>query len=103
QRQISDLIVGFVTRRQLVNVEVPVLQGDAARYVLIMALDATRFENLLHGQQLEPHWITGVTDNNGIILARSERHEEFVGKPLPTELLAQSRQAKGVFRTTSVA
>jgi two-component sensor histidine kinase len=103
QRQFSDLIVGFVSRQPLVNVEVPVLQGDTVRYVLIMALDATRFANLLQGQRLEPHWITGVTDNNGIILARSERHADFVGKPLPKELLEQSRQAKGVFRTTSVA
>jgi hypothetical protein len=103
QRQFSDLIVGFVSRQPLVNVEVPVLQGDTVRYVLIMALDATRFGNLLQGQRLEPHWITGVTDNNGIILARSERHADFVGKPLPKELLEQSRQAKGVFRTTSVA
>lgn len=83
QRQFSELIVGFVSRQRLVNVEVPVLQGDTVRYVLIMALDAARFENILQGQKLEPHWITGVTDNNGIILARSERHADFVGKPLP--------------------
>ena len=51
QRQISDLIVGFVSRQPLVNVEVPVIQGGTVRYVLIMALDATRFENILQGQQ----------------------------------------------------
>ena len=73
------------------------------RYVLIMALEATRFESLLHGQRLEPQWVTGVTDNNGIILARSERHADFVGKPLPKELLESSRAAKGVFRATNVA
>ena len=103
QRQISDLIIGLVSRQPLVNVEVPIIQSDSVRYVLIMALDATRFENLLQGQRLEPRWITGVTDNNGVILARSERHGDFVGKPLPKELLDQSRQAKGVFRATSVA
>ena len=48
-------------------------------------------------------WITGITDNKGIILARSERHAEFVGKPLPKDLLESSRAAKGVFRATSVA
>ena len=103
QRQISDLIVGFVSRQPLVNVEVPVIQGGTVRYVLIMALDATRFENILQGQRLEPHWITGITDNNGIILARSERHADFVGKQLPKELLDQSQNAKGVFRATNVA
>jgi two-component sensor histidine kinase len=103
QRQVSDLLIGSVLRQPVINVEVPVLAGDAVRYVLIMALDATRFESLLHDQRLEPQWVTGVTDNKGIILARSERHAEFVGKPLPKELLESSRAAKGVFRATSVA
>ena len=67
-----------------------------------MALDAVRFENILQSQSLESHWITGITDNKGIILARSERHADFVGKPLPKELLEQSRAATGVFRATNV-
>ena len=103
QRQISELVVGAVSGEPVANVEVPVLVGDQIPYVLIMALDATRFENLLKGQRLESQWITGITDNNGIILARSERHAEFVGTPLPKELLDVSRTAKGAFRATSVA
>src|SRR6185295_2649459 len=103
QRQVSDLLIGSVLRQPVINVEVPVFAGNAVRYVLIMALDATLFEGLLHSQRLEPQWVTGVTDNKGIILARSERHSEFVGKPLPKELLESSRAAKGVFRATSVA
>jgi len=103
QRQVSDLFMGVVSRQPIVNVWVPVFEGDVVRYGLGMALDATRFESLLKGQRLEAQWITGVTDKNGIILARSERHAEFVGKPLPKELLDQSRAAKGVFRATSVA
>jgi hypothetical protein len=69
QRQVSDLLIGSVSRQPVINVEVPVLAGDAVRFVLIMALDATHFESLLHGQRLEPQWVTGVTDNEGIILA----------------------------------
>jgi two-component sensor histidine kinase len=84
-------------------VEVPILVGREVRYVLIMALDATRLEQLLQSQRLEKQWITGITDNKGIIVARSERHADFVGKPLPPELLEQSRAAKGVFRATNVA
>ena len=95
--------MGVVSRQHVVNVEVPVFEGDVVRYVLIMALDATRFESLLQSQRLEPQWITGITDNKGIILARSKRHADFVGKALPKDLLEQSRAAKGVFRATSVA
>jgi two-component sensor histidine kinase len=103
QRHVSDLVVGAVSRQPLINVEVPILVGDEVRYVLIMAFDATRFEQLLQSQRLDPQWTTGITDNKGVIVARSERHADFVGKPLPPELLEQSRAAKGVFRTTSVA
>jgi two-component sensor histidine kinase len=103
ERQVSDLFIGSVSRQPVINVEVPIFVGEEIRYVLIMALDATRFEQLLQSQRLDPEWITGITDNKGIILARSERHAEFVGKPLPKELLEQSRTAKGVFRATSVA
>ena len=103
ERQVSDLFMGVVSRQPIINVWVPVFEGETVRYGLGMALDATRFESLLKSQRLEAQWITGVTDKKGIILARSERHAEFVGKPLPKELLDQSRAAKGVFRATSVA
>src|SRR5262245_5890205 len=103
QRQVSDLLIGSVSNQPVINVEVPVFAGDAVRYVLIMAFEATRLESLLHSQRLERQWVTGVTDNKGIIVARSERHAEFVGKPLPKELLDNSRSATGVFRATSVA
>ena len=89
QRQVSGLFMGVVSRQPIINVWVPVFEGDVVRYAMGMALDATRFESLLQGQRLEAQWITGVTDNKGIILARSERHAEFVGKPLPKELLEQ--------------
>src|SRR5437879_1855696 len=103
QRHVSDLVVGVISRQPLINVEVPIMVGEEVRYVLIMALDATRFEQLLQSQRLDPQWITGITDNKGIIVARSERHADFVGQPLPPELLEQSRAAKDVFRATNVA
>jgi two-component sensor histidine kinase len=101
--QISDVFMGVVSRRPVINVEVPVQEANAVRYVLIMAIDATRFAQLLKSQGLGEGWITGITDSKGIILARSERHDEFVGKPLPKELLEASRAAKTVFRATNVA
>jgi len=103
QRQVSDLFRGSISGRPVFNVEVPVFEDDAVPYVLIMSFQASHIADLLKAASLEQPWITGVTDNKGIILARSERHDDFVGKPLPAELLAQSRAAKGVFRGTSVA
>src|SRR5262245_31117850 len=103
QRQVSDLLVGSMTGEPVINVEVPVFAGNVVRYVLIMALDATRFESLLKGQRLEARWVTQVTDNKGIILARSDRHADFVGKPSPKELEESSRAANGAVRAASDA
>ena len=79
------------------------LAGDTVLYVLIMSFQTNHITNLVTRSNLGSPWINGVTDNNGIILARSERHDEFVGKPLPPDLLERSRDAKGVFRAKNVA
>ena len=102
ERQVSNLFRGSISGRPVFNLEVPVIDEGVVRYVLIMSFQAAYIADLLRAAQLDPPWITGVTDNKGIILARSERHEEFVGKPLPRDLLEQSRTAKDVFRATSV-
>jgi two-component sensor histidine kinase len=103
QRQVSDLFRGSMDGSPVFNVEVPVIEGDTVLYVLIMSFRASRIATLINRPNLGTPWINGVTDNKGIILARSERHEEFVGKPLPPDLLERSRAAKGVFRATNVA
>jgi two-component sensor histidine kinase len=103
QRQVSDLFRGSVSGRPVFNVEVPVVEDDRVLYVLIMSLPANYIAELIKRPALGAPWVNGVTDNKGIILARSERHDEFVGKPLPGDLLERSRRAEGVFRATSVA
>jgi hypothetical protein len=103
QRHVSDLFRGSTSGRPVFNVEVPVIEGDAVPFVLIMSFQASHIADLLSAAGLKLPWITGVTDNKGIILARSERHDDFVGKPLPAMLLAQSLSAKQVFGGTSVA
>jgi two-component sensor histidine kinase len=103
QRQVSDLFRGSISGRPVFNVEVPVFENGDIPFVLIMSFRASHIADLLKAARLEPPWITGVTDRKGVILARSEGHDEFVGRELPAELLAQSRVATGVFRGTSVA
>lgn len=103
RRQVSDLFRGSIDARHVYNVEVPVIHGETVSYVLIMSFQANQIAKLINRPNLGSPWINGVTDNKGIILARSERHDEFVGRPLPPELLQQSRAAKGVFRATSIA
>jgi two-component sensor histidine kinase len=103
QPQISNLFRGSISGRPVFNVEVPVLDGEGeVRHVLIMSFQAAHIADVLKAEKPRGPWIMGVTDRAGIIMARSERHEDFVGKPLPRELLEQSRTQTGVYRATSV-
>lgn len=98
RRQVSDLFLGVVSRQHVVNLEVPVLQNNQVRYILIMALDAVRLAKLLEAQQPADEWTILIADRKGAIIARSDRHEEFVGKRLSPELFALKQSAKSVIR-----
>lgn len=102
--QISNLFKGSISGLPVFNVEVPVFGADQqVQYVLIMSFQAAHMSELLEQVNLSPGWIAGITDNNGIVLARSERREDYVGRPLPEALFAQTKSASGVYQATSIA
>jgi two-component sensor histidine kinase len=98
ERQVSDAFLGVVSKRYVVNVEVPVRSGEPGRYVLILAIDAERFASLLESQGLPSGWMTEIIDRKGSILARSHEHKKFVGQSVDTAALKTKRSAKGVFQ-----
>ena len=101
--QISNLFKGSISGRPVFNVEVPIFGADnQVQYVLVMSFQAAHMSDLLEQFQLSSGWIAGITDNNGIVLARSERRDDFVGQPLPAPLFEQTKQG-GVYRTTNIA
>ncbi len=101
---ISPVFMGKVSQRYLFDVILPLkAPGHLEGYVLVMAVTADHLLEILNGQKLPQDWITGVVDRKGIIVARSQDHAKFVGKPLTTETLANSRRATGVFESTDMA
>jgi hypothetical protein len=69
--QVSNLFRGSISGRPVFNVVVPVLNGrDEVRYALIMSFQAAYIADLLHEAKLDAPWISGVTDNNGVVVAR---------------------------------
>ena len=98
----SDLILGTVAGRPVITVTVPVVFGGTLRGFLHMSINPERLLEIMKSQGLPPEWNTGVTDRKGAIIARLQRHEEFVGKTLPEELRTQSLSQSAAFRTTSI-
>ncbi|WP_439395081.1 HWE histidine kinase domain-containing protein [Bradyrhizobium sp. PMVTL-01] len=103
--QISGVFKGSINGLYVFNVEIPVFDAERqVQYVLIMSFQASYISDILKQIHYPPGWISGVTDQNGIILARSDRPEEYVGTPLPTELFERTAKAGDhVYRAFNVA
>ncbi len=99
---ISDLITGAIARRHVITVTAPVVRQGELQGFLHLSIPPERFLATMRDQNLPPEWNTGLSDRKGVIIARLQKHEEFAGQKLPDELLTQSRQRVGVFRTTNV-
>lgn len=99
---ISDVFVGAVARQPIVTITAPVIRDGEVRGFLHMSIGTAWLFGILQGQGLPPHWNTGLSDRKGIIIARLLRHDDFVGKPLPTALAATSRSRDAAFRTINV-
>ena len=96
---IGGLVTGPVARRPVFSVIVPVNLDGEVRYVLILSPEPTRLSRILEPQYLPDGWVARVSDQNGLILARSTRHRELFGKPVPADDTGQSTGRPGLIKT----
>lgn len=80
---ISNLVYGPLVKSHLVVVQVPVVRDGAVVYMLSAGLPATAIAEIVERTQVPPRWLVAVVDANRTIVARSQKHDEFVGKPVP--------------------
>jgi two-component sensor histidine kinase len=79
--QISDLIVGPVTKLALVTVEVPVLRENRPPLAVTIAMDSRIFLPLFEAWNLPDGWRAALLDSKGNFIARSLDHDSTVGTP----------------------
>ena len=100
---VSDLITGRVAGRQVITLTVPVTGGEGRlEGFLHMSLEPERFLETMESQNLPAEWNTGISDRTGTIIARLQRHRDFVGRRLPDELRAQSLERTEAFTTVNI-
>jgi PAS domain S-box-containing protein len=68
--QVSDVVLGRVSRRFVAFVAIPVLQDGKPRYLLQLVLDPQHFRKLLIDQEYPRDWLVGIVDRNGNFVAR---------------------------------
>ncbi len=100
--QVSDLRMGLVAKQYAIAVGTPVtVKGKA--YVLAYVVDAASFLSVFREQRLPDRWVATVLDNNNKIIARSMRHEKWVGSSATPDMINRiTRAPEGVSRSTSL-
>ncbi len=88
---VSDLFIGAVARKKDVAVDVPVRIDGTTKYRLAMGFSAVELQELIDEQRFPSGWIATITDRNGVIVARSDRAAEFVGKSASGTMLQRIR------------
>jgi signal transduction histidine kinase/CheY-like chemotaxis protein len=90
--QVSDLIEGATLHRPIISVGVPVVHDGRVVYVLAMGIEPKILSDLLNDQRLlsqaiSPAWTIAILDRKGIILARNQQLDQFLGKPVAPLLM----------------
>ena len=100
---IGDLLIGAVSGKPFVSVEVPVFRGKEIKDLLGVAIFPQRLNDILKSQQLPPNWLAAVVDSSGTIVARTHSPERFIGeKAKPEALQALSQSHNGAVDVVTV-
>ncbi len=96
--RVSDLYLDQVAKAQAFSVSVPVKKRSKTAYVLSASISPERILEILKRANLDKGWIAMVADRKGLIVARSQDFQNFVGRPL--DLWDASKQHTGIWYTT---
>ena len=86
---VSDLFMAQVARRYDYAIQVPAKVDGKIRYLLTMGVNASSLQRLLTRQRMPGTWLATVVDRNGIVVARSRKPEQYVGKAARASTLRQ--------------
>jgi signal transduction histidine kinase len=100
--EVSGLFTGAVANQPLFAIVIPVLRDGEPIDLLSLSLDVARLDTIIAQEQPPPSWTVAVVDKAGLIMARSHRGEEFVGKPAAQDFLDKSRARSGTWTGTAV-
>jgi diguanylate cyclase (GGDEF)-like protein len=95
----SDLFVGRVSRRPIINVDVPVFRGKEIIYSLSMSFLPEHFAALL-----PRGWIANIYDSQGVIVSSNIAPEKYMGSSAPPLLLGRMREVpEGILETENAS
>ena len=76
---VQDLFTGATANRPLLSVRVPVLADESVTHVLSVAFEPAHIAGIIGEQNLPTAWTATVLDRNSRVIARSQRHAQYLG------------------------
>lgn len=99
---ISDVYLSPRNQEPRIVVALPIMRDGSPRYVIGTTIPTRRIHDaILPG--LPAGYVVAVGDRKGTYIARSERHEDFTGKPGLPEYVRQVTGPQGSFRSPNFA
>lgn len=100
--RISNLQMGKAAKRPVITVGTP-LQVHGKPYVLAYVVEAASFTSVFREQRVPNGWVATLLDNNRKVIARSARHEKWVGATASADMTENLKRAnEGVNRSKSL-
>jgi two-component system, NarL family, sensor histidine kinase UhpB len=92
---VSNVFFGRALEQFAVGVRLPIRHNSGAVHFLGATIPAARFARILAEADLPAQRIATIIDRNNVIVARSQRHDDFVGKTLLSDLRARASGPAG--------
>ncbi|ONG51758.1 hypothetical protein BKE38_15420, partial [Pseudoroseomonas deserti] len=102
QPAVSDLLPMPGESGHAVLLAVPVLRQNELRGLLWLLLRPEAFRQTLAGVPLPRGWVGNLVDGSGGLVARSARHDDFLGQPTPSEAQRHNPGPSGIWMTASL-
>jgi PAS domain S-box-containing protein len=101
QPVVSDLFIDTATQRRIVSVNVPVLRDGNVVGLVEAAIEPARLAEVLGRVELPQDWLAAIVDGADRIIARTRRHEDYVGSLATKDLRENSLGRRGVWIGTT--
>ena len=95
--EVSDLFMSLVSKEPAIDIALPIIKSGNVRYLLKLALTPDHFWQIIAEHSLELRWRVTIVDRRGIIIARTDAQDRFVGQALPGPELKEMRSGEKMF------
>lgn len=99
---VHDLVIGTTSGQPRMLVRAPVTVGDEVRYVLNFSPRPDAIRDIVEDTSRPDGWFAAVLDGTGRIVARSDRHHQFYGRPSAPRFLADMTGRSGIVRNADL-